>query len=273
LTHVRSDAAANALLYGVLSDAVALGKAVGKPTATFEAARTSLFGALNGRPSNLWDEEKGQCRFPNRVWFAVSAVVLAHFRSRLGAGAFRDNPTSGIFPQDGNSIAIWFNATTPDRRAKISTYLKTNWGKFGSSSPEWKNDVGTFPGSMEVNAHASMGDSVGTQRAVDLIKLQWGYMYNHPNGTQSTFWEGYVSPSTATPRPRQLVDGFRSFLLNAERPVFVDGWMGSAQGRQLRVPGDLHVARSRLGDRTGCGVGPVRGGPGPARRHGSGGRR
>ena len=69
--------AANALLYGVLSDAVALGKAVGKPTATFEAARTSLFGALNGRPSNLWDEEKGQCRrFPTRFCLLFSAVVL-----------------------------------------------------------------------------------------------------------------------------------------------------------------------------------------------------
>ena len=36
---------------------------------------------------------------------------------------------------------------------------------------------------------------VGALRAVDLIKLQWGYMLKHPNGTQSTFWEGYVSPS------------------------------------------------------------------------------
>jgi hypothetical protein len=30
-------------------------------------------------------------------------------------------------------------------------------GEFGSSSPEWGGDIGTFPGSMEVNAHASMG--------------------------------------------------------------------------------------------------------------------
>jgi hypothetical protein len=29
-------------------------------------------------------------------------------------------------------------------------------------------------GSMEVNAHASMGDATHTQRAIELIKLQWG---------------------------------------------------------------------------------------------------
>ena len=44
---------------------------------------------------------------------------------------------------------------------------------------------------MEVNAHASMGDTEHTQRAVDLIKHQWGYMIDHPNGTRGTFWEGY----------------------------------------------------------------------------------
>eukprot|EP01043_Picozoa_sp_COSAG02_P024736 COSAG02_NODE_1362_length_13050_cov_22.164775_8_plen_671_part_00 len=158
--------AANALLYGVLSDAAALGKAAGKPTATFEAAKARLFAAINGPESKLWDESKG---------------------------CFRDNPTSKIHPQDGNSIAVWFKATTPTRCASISTFLKGNWGKFGSASPEWGNDIGTFPGSMEVNAHASIGDTAHTQRAVDLIKLQWGYMINHPNGTQSTFWEGYHS--------------------------------------------------------------------------------
>ena len=156
--------AANALLFGVLSDAIALGKALGKPSATFEAARAHLFEAINGPVSGLWSDAKG---------------------------AFRDNPTSSVYPQDGNSIAIWFNATTPERRTKISDYLKTNWGQFGSSSPEWSGDIGTFPGSMEVNAHASMGDTEHTQRAVDLIKLQWAYMIDHPNGTQGTFWEGY----------------------------------------------------------------------------------
>ena len=55
--------------------------------------RTRLFTAIN---SELWDESKG---------------------------CFRDNPTSQIHPQDGNSIAVWFKATTAERRMSISTYL------------------------------------------------------------------------------------------------------------------------------------------------------
>ena len=207
----------------------------------FSLRRARLFAAINGAESHLWDEAKG---------------------------CFRDNPTSHVLPQDGNAIAIWFKATTPvrkrpflptfyaqriilsrqardkhrensqkrqketvfsqARRVSISSYLKSNWGKFGSSSPEWGGDIGTFPvcrhhhvsicllisssyclsadviiiivcllmsslslsadaaiiiivclcvwlqGSMEVNAHASMGDATHTQRAIELIKLQWG---------------------------------------------------------------------------------------------------
>ena len=47
---------------------------------------------------------------------------------------------------------------------------------------------GTFPGSMELMAHASAGRS---DRVQELSKRQWGYMLNHANSTQSTFWEGY----------------------------------------------------------------------------------
>ena len=57
-----------------------------------------------------------------------------------------------------------------------------------SNDMQWGNDIGTFPGSMEVLAHAASGDAAA---AMDLIRLQWGYMLKHPNGTQSTFWEGY----------------------------------------------------------------------------------
>jgi hypothetical protein len=32
--------------------------------------------------------------------------------------------------------------------------------------------------------------------AVNLIELQWGYMLNHPNSTNSTFWEGYYKNGT-----------------------------------------------------------------------------
>jgi hypothetical protein len=74
------------------------------------------------------------------------------------------------------------------RVMSLVNVIRGNWGEFGASSPEWGDDIGTFPGSMEVLAHAASGDATA---ALDLIRLQWGYMLKHPNGTQSTFWEGY----------------------------------------------------------------------------------
>merc|ERR1711874_683446 len=58
----------------------------------------------------------------------------------------------------------------------------------GSTEVVHLNGIGTFPGSMEVNAHAAVGNSA---RALEMMRLQWGYMINHPNSTGSTFWEGY----------------------------------------------------------------------------------
>lgn len=108
-------------------------------------------------------------------------------------GAFLDNPTSKIHPQDGNSLAVWFNVTSDDRKKSISAYLQTNWNQYGSQSPEWNMDIGTFPGSMEVHAHMAGGE---VARAHDLMRLQWGYMLNHTESTQSTFWEGYHRDGT-----------------------------------------------------------------------------
>jgi hypothetical protein len=105
-------------------------------------------------------------------------------------GAFYDNTNNhNMYPQDGNSLAIWFNITNSETQSKsVSDYLASNWGAFGSQSPEWHNKIGTFPGSMEVHAHMAAGQA---DRAHALIRLQWGYMLNYPFGTKSTFWEGY----------------------------------------------------------------------------------
>jgi hypothetical protein len=44
-------------------------------------------------------------------------------------------------------------------------------------------------GSMEVLAHFAAGEDV---TALNLIRLQWGYMLSNPYGTGGTFWEGYL---------------------------------------------------------------------------------
>eukprot|EP01052_Picozoa_sp_SAG31_P009718 SAG31_NODE_517_length_14689_cov_5.110487_9_plen_621_part_00 len=136
--------AANSLLAHILDRSAVLATAMSNSIAAAEFTHqaTELRKAIN---IFLWDE---------------------------AAGAFKDNPTSKLLPQDGNALALWFKiASTPARAASISKYLKGNWGEFGAASPEWNNDIGTFPGSMEVLAHAASGDAAA---AMDLIRLQWG---------------------------------------------------------------------------------------------------
>ena len=152
---------ANMLLYQVLTGGAEIATKLGDTAVATDYTRkaSSLKTAII---SKLWDETKG---------------------------AFWDNTNNHkLYPQDGNSLAVWFNVTNPAQAKTVSDYLKSNWGTYGSSTPEWHDDIGTFPGSMEVNAHMAAGQ---TDRAHDLIRLQWGYMINKPESTQSTFWEGY----------------------------------------------------------------------------------
>ena len=125
-------------------------------------------------------------------WAATAAALRGAIVSQLwdeDKGAFFDNINSrALFPQDGNALAVWLNVTSAAQAARVSDYLASNWGPFGSSSPEWNNSIGTFPGSMEVHAHMAAGNA---ERAHDMIRLQWGYMLAKPEGTRSTFWEGY----------------------------------------------------------------------------------
>ena len=156
--------AANSLLYNVLLKATYMAKSLGMSDLSKVYAQKSnaLKTAIN---EHLWDD---------------------------AFGAYRDNPTSSLHPQDGNSLAIWFGITQnhTNRSMLVSNYLKSNWGKYGSASPEWNegNSIGTFPGSMEVFGHFSAGQG---KRAVELIRLQWGYMLTSKISTESTFWEGY----------------------------------------------------------------------------------
>ncbi len=106
-------------------------------------------------------------------------------------GLYKDNPSSTLYPQDGNSLAVWFGLT--DSQAKNTTItgtLAARWERYGALTPE-KNSggaIGTFPGSMEVQAHFTAGDDTD---ALAMIRREWGYMLTAPIGTNSTFWEGF----------------------------------------------------------------------------------
>ncbi len=127
------------------------------------------------------------------AWTAIAARLKSAVNDTLwddAAGQYRDNPASGLHPQDGNALAVWYGIAPADRAARISASLTTNWNGYGATTPENGGQISTFPGSMEVQAHLVAGDST---RALDLIRREWGYMLNSPLGTGSTFWEGYLA--------------------------------------------------------------------------------
>ena len=102
---------------------------------------------------------------------------------------YRDNPTSDLYPQDGNSLAVWYGLT--DSAAKSDQHRadgsRTRWNAFGATTPEWGGGVHPFPGSMEVHAHFTANNDY---TALAQIRRTWGHMLDSPIGTKSTFWEG-----------------------------------------------------------------------------------
>lgn len=153
--------AANAILYSVLMTGATLAGIEGDAAlaSTYTTRAATLKAAANAR---LWDP-------------AVSM--------------YRDNPSSTLYPQDGNSLAVMFGLTDSAAKATaITGNLVGRWNAFGATTPEKGGNIGTFPGSMEVLAHFVGGDD---QRGLELIRREWGYMLNSPIGTESTFWEGY----------------------------------------------------------------------------------
>jgi hypothetical protein len=155
---------ANALLYSALSSGAALARAEGDSAdATgWQQRAATLKAAVN-----------------QRLWNAA-------------VGLYRDNPTSTLYPQDGNSLAVWYGLTdSAAKNTAIARALSARWNDYGAASPEKDGGaIGTFPGSMEVQAHFVAGDDVN---ALTLVRREWGYMLNSPTGTGSTFWEGYRS--------------------------------------------------------------------------------
>jgi hypothetical protein len=156
----KDNIAANVLLYRVLSTGAGLARAEGD-TATaqrYVSQATALKQAIN---KVLWDPQ---------------------------AGAYKDNSSSTLHPQDGNALAVWFGATDSEEQARSAlAELRGNWLARGAHTPEWTG-IHPFPGSMEVAARFAADDDTD---ALDLIRREWGYTLNAPIGTGSTFWEGF----------------------------------------------------------------------------------
>ncbi|KAJ5953589.1 hypothetical protein N7454_000485 [Penicillium verhagenii] len=105
------------------------------------------------------------------------------------SGMYRDNETTTLHPQDGNTWAIKANITQSNKqRRTISAALKARWGTYGAPAPEAGATISPFIGGFELQAHYIAGQP---NAALDLLRLQWGYMLLDSKMTQSTFIEGY----------------------------------------------------------------------------------
>ncbi|WP_370086254.1 alpha-L-rhamnosidase [Streptacidiphilus sp. MAP12-16] len=162
---------ANAMLYRVLTTGASLAQVEGSTAlaGTYSSEAAALRTQINAR---LWD---------------------------ASTGAYRDNPSSSLHPQDGNSLAVWYGVVpSPAQATSIAAYLRGNWSSLGAQTPEFNGNISPFAGSMEVYAHFAAADDTN---ALNLIRSEWGFMLNSPIGTGSTFWEGYGADGSLSAYP------------------------------------------------------------------------
>lgn len=85
-------------------------------------------------------------------------------------------------------MALYYGAANSSYATNISDYLSTNWTPIGAKAPEMPGTISPYVESFEIKGHFETGLA---QRALDLIRLSWGWYLNNPAGTQSTMLEGY----------------------------------------------------------------------------------
>ncbi|KAI3402130.1 hypothetical protein diail_59 [Diaporthe ilicicola] len=165
---------ANAILYYVLNLGVQLAGVLGDDAASsnFQSAAAGIKEAANRL---LWNE---------------------------GLGFYTDNETTILTPQDGNSFAVLGNLTETDaKKASIIRNLQGRWGTYGAPAPEVNSKPATvspFATGFELEAHLVAGNAAG---ALDLMRLQWGFMLDDPRMTNSTFIEGYSADGSLVYAP------------------------------------------------------------------------
>lgn len=118
---------------------------------------------------------------------------------------YHDNETTTLMPQDGNCWAVVANLTdSSEKNSQISSALHDRWTDYGAPAVEADNAVSPFISGFELQMHLLAGDA---STALDLMRLQWGFMLDDPRMTNSTFIEGYqdngvlhYAPYTNDPR-------------------------------------------------------------------------
>ncbi|PSN71709.1 bacterial alpha-L-rhamnosidase domain-containing protein [Corynespora cassiicola Philippines] len=152
---------ANAILYYTINQGIMLAEALNDSEA-IQTWQETAAGVKDAANALLWNEESGM---------------------------YIDNETTTLMPQDGNSWAVVANLTLNSSQTKsISNKLVERWTEYGAPAPEAADAISPFISGFELQTHF-LADN--TSSALDLMRLQWGYMLNDPRMTNSTFIEGY----------------------------------------------------------------------------------
>ncbi|PYH99891.1 alpha-L-rhamnosidase A precursor [Aspergillus ellipticus CBS 707.79] len=192
---------ANAILYYVLKDAISLAQTF-NDYSNVKNWSTTAAGIKTAANSLLWDDHKG-------LYF--------------------DNETTTLHPQDGNSWAVKANLTLSCNQSdSISSALASRWGPYGAPAPEAGSTVSPFIGGFELQAHylANQPD-----RALELLRLQWGFMLDDPRMTNSTFIEGYSTDGSLVYAPYR----------NTPRVSHAHGWSTGPTSALTSYAAGLHL--------------------------------
>lgn len=127
-------------------------------------------------------------------WHDTAETIKSAANARLWnetAGMYIDNETTTLMPQDGNSWAVVSNLTLNNSQvASISANLQGRWTPYGAPALEAADAISPFISGFELQTHFLADNAT---RALELMRLQWGFMLDDPRMTNSTFIEGYSS--------------------------------------------------------------------------------
>ncbi|CAA9959467.1 Bacterial alpha-L-rhamnosidase domain containing protein [Pyrenophora teres f. maculata] len=152
---------ANSILYYTLNQAISLAGVL-NDTANVSTWRDTAERIKTAANDLLWDAQEGM---------------------------YKDNETTTLMPQDGNSWAVFANLTlNATQNALISSRLNSRWTPYGAPAPEADDAISPFISGFELQTHFLAQNA---SAALALMRLQWGFMMDDPRMTNSTFIEGY----------------------------------------------------------------------------------
>ena len=94
------------------------------------------------------------------AWAANATALKTKFNEVFWSddlGMYRDNATTTLCPQDGNSLAVLFNLSTPEQANSISEGLTKNWNDIGAITPELPDTIAPFVSGFEVRQRLFLG--------------------------------------------------------------------------------------------------------------------